>query len=220
LSPNVLVSPSILSADFAKLGEAAQLMEQAGADWLHVDVMDGHFVPNLTIGPVVVKSLRKYTKLPLDTHLMITDPLRYAESFAEAGSTGLTFHLEAVRHPDVVIKEIKRLGLKAGLSIKPNTPASLVLPYLSDLHLVLIMTVEPGFGGQSFMADMIPKMTQISNHIKSQNLDCKIEVDGGINLDTGRQCIQAGANILVAGNAIFNAPNPTEVVHSLKTISL
>jgi len=217
---NILVVPSILSADFAKLAEAAQAMEQAGADWLHVDVMDGHFVPNITVGPIVVKWLKKYSKLPLDVHLMISDPLTYAEPFAKSGADGLTFHLEAVRHPEVVINEIKRLGLKPGISIKPNTKASLVLPYLKDLHLVLVMTVEPGFGGQSFMEDMVPKIKEISDHIKANNLSCLVEVDGGITPETGRKTVEAGANMLVAGNAIFKDPNPAQVVQALKSITV
>src|SRR5882672_10241266 len=157
-----LISPSILSADFAKLAEAAQLMEGAGADWLHVDVMDGHFVPNITVGPVVVKSLKQHTALPLDVHLMISDPIKYAEPFAKAGAWGMTFHVEAVKDPAEVIREFNRLGVKPGASIKPKTPASAVIPYLNDLHLVLVMTVEPGFGGQAFMPDMIPKIREIS----------------------------------------------------------
>jgi len=216
---NILVSPSILSADFAKLAEAAHLMEQAGADWLHVDVMDGHFVPNITVGPVVVQSLKKYTSLPLDVHLMITDPLKYAEAFIDAGGTGLTFHYEAVMYPEVVIAEYKKLGVKPGMSIKPRTPASLVFPYLKDLDVILVMTVEPGFGGQSFMPDMLPKVRQIAEHIKLNNFNCKIEVDGGINVETGKQCVEAGAQVLVAGNAIFNSDNPIERVKELKALS-
>lgn len=214
-----LISPSILSADFAMLSAEAKLMEKAGADWLHVDVMDGHFVPNLTIGPVVVKSLKKHTALPLDVHLMITDPLKYAEPFAKAGAWGMTFHIEAVENPGEVIREFKRLGVKPGISIKPKTPASAVIPYLGDLNLVLIMTVEPGFGGQSFMADMIPKIREISSQLKSTNVPCKIEVDGGIDSKTGVDCVKAGAQVLVAGNAIFNSPDPVQAVKTLKAIS-
>ncbi len=216
---DVLVSPSILSADFAKLAEAAQQMEQAGADWLHVDVMDGHFVPNITIGPVVVKSLKKYTSLPLDVHLMIMDPLKYAEPFAKAGASGLTFHFEAVRYPEMIIQEYKKLNLKPGMSIKPRTPGQLALPYLKDLSVILIMTVEPGFGGQSFMADMIPKIKEISEYIEKNNLECKVEVDGGINSETAIQSIEAGAEVLVAGNAIFNSPDPIQKVKELKSLS-
>ena len=151
------IAPSVLSADFGRLAEEVKAATAAGADWLHVDVMDGHFVPNITIGPVVVKSLKKYTKLPLDVHLMISDPMKYAEAFAKAGAWGMTFHYEAVDDPHLIIEECKRLGVKPGMSIKPRTPASVVMPYLKDLYVVLVMTVEPGFGGQSFMADMIPK---------------------------------------------------------------
>lgn len=215
---SILISPSILSADFAKLADEAKLMEKAGADWLHVDVMDGHFVPNLTIGPVVVKSLKKHTSLPLDVHLMITDPLTYAEPFAKAGSWGMTFHQEAVKDPSAVIKEFQRLGVKPGMSIKPKTPASAALPYLKDLNVILIMTVEPGFGGQSFMADMVPKIREISAYIRQNNLNCKIEVDGGIDERTGAVCVEAGANVLVAGNAIFNTPDPVKAAQALKAI--
>jgi ribulose-phosphate 3-epimerase len=215
---SILVSPSILSADFARLADAAKLMEQAGADWLHVDVMDGHFVPNITIGPVVVKSLKKHTTLPLDVHLMITDPIKYAEPFAKAGADGITFHVEAVKNPADVIREFKRVGVKPAASIKPKTPASAVIPYLKDLDLVLVMTVEPGFGGQPFMADMLPKIREISAAIKAANLSCQIEVDGGIDAKTGAQCVAAGANVLVAGNSIFNSPDPLQAVRTLKAL--
>src|SRR5882672_4865810 len=214
----VLLSPSILSADFAKLAEAAQLMEKAGADWLHVDVMDGHFVPNITVGPVVVQSLKQHTRLPLDVHLMISDPIKYAEPFAKAGAWSLTFHLEAVKDPRPVIAEFKRLGVKPAISIKPKTPASAVLPFLADVHMVLVMTVEPGFGGQAFMADMIPKIKEISAAIKSKKLDCKIEVDGGIDATSGAQTAAAGASVLVAGNSIFNSPDPVKAVRNLKGV--
>lgn len=212
----VMLSPSILSADFANLAAAAQLMEKAGADWLHVDVMDGHFVPNLTIGPVVVKSLKKHTKLPLDVHLMISDPFTYAEPFAKAGAWGQTFHIEAVKDPAKVIQEIKRVGSLPGASIKPKTPASAILPYLKDLNVVLVMTVEPGFGGQSFMADMIPKIQEISSYIKKNKLSCKVEVDGGIDPQTAPLTVKAGAEVLVAGNAIFGKPDPVAAAHDIR----
>jgi ribulose-phosphate 3-epimerase len=215
-----LLAPSILSADFAQLADAAKLMEKAGADWLHVDVMDGHFVPNLTVGPVVVKSLKKHTSLPMDVHLMITDPMKYAEPFAKAGAWGLTFHVEAVTDPAAVIREYKRLGLKPGMSIKPKTPASAALPFLKDLHLILVMTVEPGFGGQAFMADMMPKVREISDYIRKNRLDCKIEVDGGIDAMTAQQSIQAGADVLVAGNAIFGTADPVAAAKKLKSVAV
>ncbi|MFN0116797.1 MAG: ribulose-phosphate 3-epimerase [Elusimicrobiota bacterium] len=219
MNSQVLISPSILSADFADLASAAKLMEKAGADWLHIDVMDGHFVPNLTVGPVVVKSLKKHTSLPMDVHLMITDPLKYAEPFAKAGAWGLTFHIEAVTDPIKVIQEYKKLGVKPGMSIKPGTPVSAIKPFLKDLNLVLVMTVEPGFGGQSFMRDMLPKVREISHYIRENRLDCKIEVDGGIDVLTGQETVAAGADVLVAGNAIFNTPDPLQAVKALKAIS-
>ena len=214
----MLVAPSILSADFACLADEARLMEKAGADWLHVDVMDGHFVPNITIGPVVVKSLKKHTLLPLDVHLMITDPVKYAEPFARAGAWGLTFHIEAIPNPNDAIEVFKKLGVKPAASIKPKTPASAILPYLKNLHHVLIMTVVPGFGGQSFMSDMLPKIREISNYIKTNKLDCKIEVDGGIDTKTGAECVNAGAEVLVAGNFVFTALDPSAAVKSLKEL--
>jgi ribulose-phosphate 3-epimerase len=220
MSRTVLVAPSILSADFACLADEAHLMEKAGADWLHVDVMDGHFVPNITIGPVVVKSLKKHTLLPLDVHLMITDPLKYAEPFAKAGAWGLTFHLESTPNPADVIATIAKLGVKPAASIKPKTPALEIFPYLKDLHHVLIMTVEPGFGGQAFMADMLPKIREISGYIKTHNLACQIEVDGGIDAITGADCVKAGADVLVAGNFVFTAKDPMTAVQSLKRLAV
>ncbi len=216
----VLVAPSILSADFACLADEARLMEKAGADWLHVDVMDGHFVPNITIGPVVVKSLKKHTLLPLDVHLMITDPIKYAEPFAKAGAWGLTFHLESVQDPYQAIEAFVKLGVKPAASIKPKTPASAILPYLKHLHHVLVMTVEPGFGGQPFMSDMLPKITEIANYIKINKLACKVEVDGGIDTATGAECIKAGAHILVAGHFVFSALDPVEAIKSLKRLAV
>ncbi|MCB4757611.1 MAG: ribulose-phosphate 3-epimerase [Elusimicrobia bacterium] len=215
----LIIAPSILSADFGHLCDAAQLMEKAGADWLHVDVMDGHFVPNITIGPVVVKWLKKCTKLPLDVHVMISDPMKFAKPFAEAGAWALTFHYEAVTYPEVVINEIKRLGLKAGISIKPKTPAKLILPFLKDLYFILVMTVEPGFGGQSFLRGVLPKIKEISEYIKDNNLKCRIAVDGGINSETGFETVKAGAQILVAGHSIFDSPDPIKAVQDLKSIT-
>ncbi len=215
----ILVAPSILSADFGRLAEDVRMVENAGADLIHVDVMDGHFVPNLTVGPAVVKSLKKYTQLPLDVHLMITDPLQFAKPFADAGAWGVTFHQEAVRNPDMVIAELKKLGVKPGMSIKPKTPASLAFPFLKDLNLILVMTVEPGFGGQSFMPDMLPKIKELSAYIQKNHLSCQIEVDGGIDPNTAVDVVRAGAQILVAGNAIYAAKDPVGVVKALKKIS-
>lgn len=212
---NIIVSPSILSADFANLERDIKLVERNGADWIHVDVMDGHFVPNITIGIPVVKSIKKVTTLPLDVHLMIENPEKYIEDFANAGADILTFHYEAVKKENIkpLITNIKNLGVKAGLSIKPKTQPEEILEFLPDLDLVLVMTVEPGFGGQKFMADCAEKIKVIKQHA-TQNLF--IQVDGGINAETGEICTKYGANSLVAGSYIYKAENIKEAISSLK----
>lgn len=211
----IIVSPSILSADFANLERDIKLVERNGADWIHVDVMDGHFVPNITIGISVVKSIKKVTTLPLDVHLMIENPEKYIEGFANAGADILTFHYEAVKKENIkpLITNIKNLGVKAGLSIKPKTQPEEILEFLPDLDLVLVMTVEPGFGGQKFMADCAEKIKIIKQHA-TQNLF--IQVDGGINEETGKTCTEYGANSLVAGSYIYKAENIKEAISSLK----
>lgn len=211
----IIVSPSILSADFANLERDIKLVERNGADWIHVDVMDGHFVPNITIGIPVVKSIKKVTTLPLDVHLMIENPEKYIEDFANAGADILTFHYEAVKKENTkpLITNIKNLGVKAGLSIKPKTQPEEILEFLPDLDLVLVMTVEPGFGGQKFMADCAEKIKVIKQHA-TQNLF--IQVDGGINAETGEICTKYGANSLVAGSYIYKAENIKEAISSLK----
>lgn len=211
----IIVSPSILSADFANLERDIKLVERNGADWIHVDVMDGHFVPNITIGIPVVKSIKKVTTLPLDVHLMIKNPEKYIEDFANAGADILTFHYEAVKKENIkpLITNIKNLGVKAGLSIKPKTQPEEILEFLPDLDLVLVMTVEPGFGGQKFMADCAEKIKIIKQHT-TQNLF--IQVDGGINAETGEICTKYGANALVAGSYIYKAENIKEAISSLK----
>ncbi len=211
----IIVSPSILSADFANLERDIQLVENNGADWVHVDVMDGHFVPNITIGIPVVKSIKKVTKLPLDVHLMIENPEKYIKDFANAGADILTFHYEAVKKENIknLISEIKELGVKAGLSIKPKTKPEEILKFLQDLDLVLVMTVEPGFGGQKFMEDCAEKIKLIKQHAP-ENL--YIQVDGGINAQTGKICTEFGANSLVAGSYIYKAENIKEAISSLK----
>lgn len=209
----VIVSPSILSADFANLERDIKLVEQAGADWLHVDVMDGHFVPNITIGVPVVKSIKHVTKLPLDVHLMIENPEKYIEAFANAGADILTFHYEAVSDVKNVIDLIKSFGVKAGISIKPKTSPEVLLPYLKDLDLVLVMTVEPGFGGQKFMYDCAEKIPYLKRNADNTLI---IQVDGGINAETARICTSYGANSLVAGNYIYNSDNIEQAVKSLR----
>ena len=209
----VIISPSILSADFANLERDIKRVEDAGANWLHVDVMDGHFVPNITIGVPVVKSIKKVANIPLDVHLMIENPEKYIEPFAKAGADILTFHYEAVDDVKGIIDLIKSFGVKAGMSIKPKTNPKEILQYLENLDLLLVMTVEPGFGGQSFMHDCADKLPVIKKHAKN---DLIIQVDGGINAETAKICTSKGANSLVAGNYIYNSPNIQNAIDSLR----
>ena len=212
---NVIVSPSILSADFANLEKEICKVEQAGADWIHVDVMDGHFVPNITIGIPVVKSLRKVTQLPLDVHLMIENPEKYVKDFADAGADIITFHYEAVDIKNIksLIDVIKSFGVKAGMSIKPKTHPDKVLPFLNDLDLLLVMTVEPGFGGQKFMEDCAEKI-KFLKPCSPENLI--IQVDGGINDTTAKICKEYGANSLVAGNYIYKSDDIKKAIELLR----
>lgn len=214
----IKVSPSILSADFVNLERDIRSLTPAGADYVHVDVMDGLFVPNITIGIPVVAAIRKITDLPLDVHLMIDRPLRYVDEFCKAGSDILTIHVEADTEENTLaaLKRIRENGVKAAISVKPRTPAEVVLPYLPYCDLILVMTVEPGFGGQSFMADMMPKLKQIRSYIDAQNPSCELEVDGGINEKTAMLCRENGANVLVAGSAYFKSPDPTAFVQKVK----
>jgi len=215
---NIIVAPSILSADFANLERDIKKIEQAGADWVHVDVMDGRFVPNITIGAPVVKSIRNTTKMPFDVHLMIVEPIKYIEDFAKAGSDFITIHAEACEdNLEETIDLIKSFGIKAGVSVKPNTPVEIIKKVLHKVDLVLIMTVEPGFGGQSFIMDCLTKISEVRELIEKENLGhIYIEVDGGINAETAKLATSAGANALVAGNYVYNADDMPKAVESLR----
>src|SRR6059058_648662 len=201
--PDTLIAPSILSADFAKLGEEVRAIDDAGADWIHIDVMNGHFVPNLTIGPGVVKALRPHTQKPFDVHLMISPVDPFLDAFAEAGADTITVHSEAGPHLHRTVQRIKGLGKKAGVSLNPATPAKALDYVLEDLDLVLVMTVNPGFGGQRFIASELRKIEAIAKRIAKEGLDVRLEVDGGIDAETAPQALSAGANVLVAGTAAF-----------------
>lgn len=203
----IKLAPSILSADFVNLQRDIDALAKAGADYVHVDVMDGAFVPNITIGMPVVAAIRRITDLPLDVHLMIDQPVRYVEEFCKAGADIVTIHVEAdaLEHNLQALQIIRQAGVRAAISVKPKTPAEAVAPYLELVDLILVMTVEPGFGGQKFMADMMPKLAAIREMIDRQNPTCELEVDGGVNLETAKTCVRNGANVLVAGSAYFKA---------------
>ena len=201
--PDIKISPSILSADFSKLGNEIQDLEKAGADFIHIDVMDGHFVPNITIGPEVINKLRKHTSLPFDVHLMISPVHDFIKNFAEAGADIITIHPEATKDLTDSVKKIKSYNKKAGVSLNPETPVDKVLPILNLIDLVLIMSVNPGFGGQKFMKETLEKVKILRKEIDSKKLKTQIEIDGGINFDNAKMAIEAGVNILVSGTTIF-----------------
>ncbi len=212
----IKISPSILSSDYGNLSSELKRMEACGADMLHIDVMDGHFVPNITLGAPIVKCIRKSSSLPFDVHLMISDPYKYIPDFVNAGSDIITFHAEADSDIEKTIDLILASGKKAGLSVKPKTPVEAVYPYLDKLSMVLVMTVEPGFGGQSFMEDMMPKVSAVRSEIDRRGLDVDIQVDGGINKDTISIAAKAGANVFVSGNAIFSSDDAEKTIADFK----
>ncbi|MGG6432102.1 ribulose-phosphate 3-epimerase [Anoxybacillus sp. D401a] len=212
----IKIAPSILSADFAKLGEEIVDVERGGADYIHVDVMDGHFVPNMTIGPLIVEAIRPVTKLPLDVHLMIEQPDRYIPTFAKAGADYLTVHVEACPHLHRTIHLIKEHGVKAGVALNPHTPLTMIEHIIEDVDLVLFMTVNPGFGGQSFIPAVLPKIRSCATLVRERGLSVEIEVDGGIHAETAKLCVEAGANVLVAGSAIYNQADRAQAIRTIR----
>ncbi|MEK6776452.1 MAG: ribulose-phosphate 3-epimerase [bacterium] len=212
----VKIAPSILSSDFVRLGEEIRAVEEAGAEYIHVDVMDGHFVPNITIGPLVVKAIRKVTRLPLDVHLMISDPSKYIPEFVEAGADILTIHAEACVHLHRAIQQIRDLKIKAGVALNPHQPLNVIEYVLKDLDQVLIMSVNPGFGGQSFIEAVLPKISLLKEMVKSKGLNLSIEVDGGVKVENAGKIARAGADILVAGSAIFGTKDYKETIRRFR----
>ncbi len=212
----LLVAPSILAADFGRLADEVRAVEAAGADYVHVDVMDGRFVPNITIGPVVVAAIRAATRLPLDVHLMIVEPERYVEAFAQAGADIITVHLEASPHLHRTVQQIRSLGKKASVSLNPHTSLDGLQTVLPDLSMVLLMTVNPGFGGQKFIDAVVPKVRELRAQIERRNLDVDIEIDGGITSETARTVVDAGGNVLVAGSAVFGRPDYKKAIADLR----
>jgi ribulose-phosphate 3-epimerase len=213
----VKIAPSILSADFAKLGAEITDVEKGGADFIHVDVMDGKFVPNITIGPLIVDAIRPVTKLPLDVHLMIEDPDSYIEAFAKAGADILTVHVEGCRHLHRTIQLIKSHGVKAGVVLNPATPVSTIQHVINDIDMVLLMTVNPGFGGQKFIESVLPKISEVKALAEEKGAAIDIEVDGGVNEETARLCVEHGATVLVAGSAVFNQEDRKAAIGKLRS---
>jgi len=212
----VKIAPSILSADFSKLGEEILAVEKGGADYIHIDVMDGHFVPNITIGPLIVEAIRPITKLPLDVHLMIENPDQYIEAFAKAGADYITVHVEACRHLHRTIQNIKSFGIKAGVVLNPATPVESIQHIIGEIDMVLLMSVNPGFGGQKFIPEVLPKIRKVKEMAEQKGVDMEIEIDGGVNPETAKLCMEAGANVLVAGSAIYNQEDYAEAISMIR----
>jgi ribulose-phosphate 3-epimerase len=212
----IKIAPSILSADFAMLGDEIRKIEEAGADMVHIDVMDGHYVPNLTIGLPVIKSIRKITKLPFDVHLMIDNAERYLEDYHAAGADIITVHVEAVKHIHRVVQSIHKLGIKAGVALNPGTPLCMMEPVLEDVDMILLMSVNPGFGGQSYIHSVTDKIRELRRMLNERNLNTDIQVDGGVDAVTVKDVIEAGANVIVAGSAVYKAEDTREIISVLR----
>jgi ribulose-phosphate 3-epimerase len=215
-TPRIKIAPSILSANFAALGAELRSVEEGGADWIHVDVMDGRFVPNITIGPLVVAALRKVTRLPLDVHLMIVEPERYIEEFARAGADVISVHAEASPHLQRTLRRIRELGKRAGVVLNPHTPEDGLRYVLEDLDLILVMSVNPGFGGQAFLPQVLPKVAALRKMIDASGHAIDLEIDGGVNAETAASVIEAGARVLVAGSAVFGQPDRAAAIRALR----
>jgi ribulose-phosphate 3-epimerase len=212
----VKIAPSILSADFSRLGEEIKDVERGGADYIHIDVMDGHFVPNITIGPLIVEAVRPVTELPLDVHLMIENPDQYVEAFAKAGADYITVHVEASRHLHRTIHLIKSFGVKAGVVLNPATPVDSIKHVIEDVDMVLLMSVNPGFGGQKFIQGVLPKIREVKKMAESFGKNVEIEIDGGVNAETARLCVEAGATVLVAGSAVYNKEDRAAAIAAIR----